>query len=130
MAKSYLIVSLLAALAAGVQSLDTDFPLRIGEAMRLDGTELSLRFLEVQRDSRCPKGTACLVAGEAHVVVRAELGSQLTELLFKVPPDGGDTQSFDRFKVTVIALEPQTEAERRIEASDYVATLRVATDAP
>ncbi len=130
MANSYLIVSFLVALAAGVQSLDTDFPLRIGEAMRLDGTELSLRFLEVQRDSRCPKGTACFVAGEAHVVVRAELGSQLTELLFKVPPDGGDTQSFDRFKVTVIALEPQTEAERRIEASDYVAILRVTTDAP
>ncbi|MDJ0941897.1 MAG: hypothetical protein QNJ30_00405 [Kiloniellales bacterium] len=110
--------------------MDEAFSLRVGEASRLEGTELRLHFLEVPMDSRCPKGTACLVAGEAHVLVKAELGSQLEELLFKVPPGGSDTRRFARYSVTVTALEPQTEAERRIETSDYVATLRVMAETP
>ena len=130
MAKTFLIVSVLAALAGGAQALGEAFSLGVGEASSLEDGELRLRFLAVPRDSRCPRGTNCLVAGEAHVVVQVELGSQRAELLFKVPPDGGDTQSFDRFRITVTALEPQTEAERRIETSDYVATLKVGSEAP
>ena len=110
--------------------MDEPFSLRVGEASSLDEAELRLHFVEVPRDSRCPKGTNCLVPGEARLVVRAELGSRRVELLFKVPPGGSDTQTVDRFKVTVTSLEPQTEAERRIEVSDYVATLRVTAEGP
>ncbi len=130
MAKIHFVVSLAAALAGGAQALDGAFALRVGEASRLDGIELRLHFVGVPRDSRCPKGTSCLVAGEAHVVLRAELGSDTAELLFKVPPSGSDTQDFKGYRVAVTALEPQTEAERQIETSDYVATLQVTTDSP
>ena len=48
MAKSYPIVSLLAALAAGgAQAFDESFSLRVGEASRIDNIELQLLSLKV-----------------------------------------------------------------------------------
>ena len=130
MAKTTLILSLLAALA--VEPRPWTSPSRFGSGKPRASTRPSCgsTSLRCRGIPRCPKGTNCLVPGEARLVVRAELGSRRVELLFKVPPGGSDTQTVDRFKVTVTSLEPQTEADRRIEVSDYVATLRVTAEGP
>ena len=128
MTMTFLLVSILAMTSSGSPGLGEPFSLRVGESLRIEGTGLGLRFTEVARDSRCPKDANCIVAGEARVVIEAELEAESATILFRVPPAGGDTQKFQRFILTVTALEPQTESTRRIDAADYVATMVVTAE--
>ena len=50
---------------------DEPFSLAVGETVTADGTDLSLTFAAVPRDSRCPRDVTCIVAGEAVVVLEA-----------------------------------------------------------
>ena len=100
--------------------------LRVGETLRIGGTNASLTFARVERDSRCPKGVRCIRAGEAVVVfsVREEDGAVST-LTFEVPPGGGASQSFHGYRIQIVGLDPQAETDVEIAPSDYVATIAV-----
>ena len=98
--------------------------LRVGETLSLHGTNISLTFVRVERDSRCPKDARCIRAGEAVVVlsVRQERGGVST-LTFEVPPGGGAAQNFQNYRIQIIGLDPQAEADVEIASTDYVATI-------
>ncbi len=128
MATVFLLVSVLAMVASESPALGEPFSLRVGESLSIKGTDLRLRFAGVTSDSRCPMDVDCIVAGEANVVVEAVREAESVELLFRVPPAGGHTQKLARFTVTITALEPQTVSTRRIETSDYVATMVVTAE--
>ena len=115
-------VTLLGSSYAGI---DESFSLAVGETASVEGTDLSLSFVAVTRDSRCPKDVSCIVAGEAVVVFAARVGGEETELTFKVPPGGKDEQAFGRFTIAIVELEPETDSTKKIDASDYVATVIV-----
>ncbi len=130
MTLTYLLASILAMAASPSPALGEAFPLRVGESLRIEGTDLGLRFTEVARDSRCPTDASCIVAGEAQMVVEAVLDSETVEILFRVPPAGSDAQKLAGFTLAVTALEPQTLSTRRIDSSDYVATMVVTARSP
>ena len=125
-----ILVAFLALAGSDAAALGEPFALRIGESQAFNDAGLGLRFVEVAQDSRCPADVSCIVAGEAHVVIRAEAGSETGELVFKVPPLGSDTLAFGRFTLTVTALEPQTLESRKIEMADFEATIVVTEKAP
>ena len=50
-----------------------DASLRVGESKRL-ATGLTIRFIEITDDSRCPRGTTCIWAGNAAVKVSVSIG--------------------------------------------------------
>ncbi len=124
--KSLLLVAAsLTVLSSGYAGVEESFSLAVGETKTVEGTDLSLRFAAVTRDSRCPKDVSCIVAGEAVVVFVARLGGEDSELTFNVPPGGKDGQSLDRFTISLVELQPETDSTKKIEASDYVATVVV-----
>jgi hypothetical protein len=102
--------------------------LGVGETITIDELGLTLTFVDVPRDSRCPRDVQCIVAGEAHVVLDAERAGETTELTLKIPPGGQDQQSLEELTITITSLEPQTDSTRRIQASDYIATVVVTTE--
>ena len=126
--KTLLSIASLVALSA-FSITDEPFSLAMGETVTADGTDLSLTFAAVARDSRCPRDVTCIVAGEAVVILEARLGGEETELSFKVPPGGGgkDEQELDGFTIIVVELEPETNSTTKIDTSDYVATVVVTT---
>ena len=115
-------------LSWGYAGIDESFSLAVGETASVEGTDLSLRFVAVTRDSRCPKDVSCIVAGEAVVVLGARVGAEDSELMFKVPPGGKDEQAFGRFTIAIVELEPETDSTKNIDAFDYVATVVVTGD--
>jgi hypothetical protein len=100
--------------------------LHVAETLRVSGANATLTFVSVERDSRCPKGTRCIRAGEAVVVLSVREGNgDATTLTFDVPPGGGASQSFHGYRIQIVALDPQTETDVDIAPSDYVATIAV-----
>jgi hypothetical protein len=115
-----------AVLASSATTLFAEpFTMSVGDSVAVDGTDVFLTFVAVPRDSRCPRDVECIVAGEAIVVFEVQRGVQREELTFEVPPGGTDEETFEGLTIHILALEPETDSTRKIEPSDYVATVEV-----
>ena len=104
------------------------FSLKLGETTRVDDTDLSLKFVAVTQDSRCPRDVQCIVAGEAVVVFEARVRERVSELVFRVPPGGGDAvklNGLDGLEIAVVVVEPATDSKRTIEQADYVVKVKI-----
>ena len=111
----------LAALSAASDPIE----LSVGETVAIDGMNLTLTFTAVPRDSRCPRDVNCIVAGEATVVLEATHNGHKTELTFKVPPGNQAEQTLDNISIKIIQLEPETDSTKKINPTDYTATITI-----
>jgi hypothetical protein len=86
--------------------------------------DVTLEFVGVEEDSRCPKGEQCVWAGNARVAVDASVGGKKARVTL-------DTNRGDRVvgvEGRVLKLEdvaPTPIAGRPISKEDYVVTLVV-----
>lgn len=105
--------------------LDQRFTLKVGATMTIDGEGIQVGFESVVSDSRCPKGVQCIRAGEAEIRIwlSQARGRELREL--KTSPPAAAQAVIDRYRITLVSLEPEPTVERELRPSDYVATLVV-----
>ena len=111
--------------SASIVVLDRDFDLKAGETARLEDSDLVMRFEAVTSDSRCPADVTCITAGDALVRlhVRGEgAGDRTLELHAVEEPKEA---IHGPFVIRLEDLRPPPRVGQPIEASDYVATLRI-----
>jgi hypothetical protein len=123
-----LIVSLAACHSSGAPaprpaSLNQEFQLAPKEqAAYGDPQALAVEFVRVVEDSRCPKDTTCVWAGEVKVQVATRLGSAApVEHEIK----SGESATAGPFQVTVVNVQPEKLSTREIPAEEYRVTLKV-----
>lgn len=119
-------------------SLGEVFTIGVGETIFVDlpdlpGTPaLQLRLDAVTDDSRCPRQVACVWAGDATLIVAAEIVGRPAETLelHTSPQPDGPPLAYKSYAVAVADLQPLAERpEDTIEQSAYRAKL-VVTEAP
>jgi len=96
--------------------------LGVGEVASLAGTPVSLRFLGVIEDSRCPTDTTCVWAGEVKVnfeILERKKDSRTVELKI------GERANAGGRVITLQQVEPQPRSNVRIAASGYRAMLKI-----
>lgn len=106
-------------------SLGKEFTLPIGETIDIENENLSIKFVEVVGDSRCPTGVECVWAGEAQCRLRFNIAGSLADMIIVQP--GGDSagkDSFIQYKI-VFKLEPYPQEGKQIVASDYKLVMTV-----
>lgn len=93
--------------------------------------ELAIRIDSVLNDSRCPVDVVCVWEGNAEVRLIFSKSGNETE--FVLNTHGGNNFSSDTiiggFQIELIGLEPDNEAGKSIDQSDYVAEV-VITNTP
>ena len=108
--------------------LDTRFQLKIGQTALIESKNVSVRFLNVTEDSRCPSDVVCVWEGQVTILLSImhndqELGD------FALTIRGGDEtladKTFDGYSIEVMQVEPYPKASEPTQPSDYVATLLV-----
>lgn len=105
-----------------------DFTLRVGQTATIPAAELHLTFVAVTGDSRCPEDVVCVWAGAAPVQLRVQVADRDTTLLLdqtQGPPAG----LVEGWRVELRALNPAPHSARTIPPDEYVATLRVSSNA-
>lgn len=108
--------------------VDESFVLAPGESVEIEGADLTVTFLEVRDDSRCPADVQCVWAGE--VVLSAETiqaGVGETWQLHSGEQGGGSTRAelgSYRLELLGVAPEPRTQGDP-IAPGEYRATFRV-----
>jgi hypothetical protein len=126
-------VTLAIALAACAEnptgaSVDTgsEFQLRAGESVAVEGADLGLRFDLVASDSRCPADAVCITLGDAEAVfTAAEAGRAPTSLTLHTATRDGQRATVGAWTLTLIRLDPYPSSGRPISPGDYRASLRV-----
>jgi hypothetical protein len=96
--------------------------LGVGEAVPVKGTSTSLRFVGLIEDSRCPRDTTCIWAGEVKVRIEfleRSVTSRQSELKLGEGVESGGV------RVTLEGVEPQPMSNARISAQGYRATFSV-----
>jgi hypothetical protein len=88
--------------------------LGIGETGQFNG--VSIKPLAVTEDSRCPSGVQCIQAGTVKVNIEATLDSGVVR---QSTVELGKPVKIDTFTVTLVSVDPQTKANKKIENDDY-----------
>jgi hypothetical protein len=98
-----------------------------GESAQVDSVRIT--FEGVSADSRCPIDVQCFWEGDAAVVVKASEPAREAAALElhtsgRFPREG----TYGRYRVRLVSLTPQPREGEAVPASDYRATLLVATE--
>lgn len=107
--------------------LDNPFQLQPGQTASLEAQKLSVEFVEVVEDSRCPRGVLCTWAGQALILVRVSGSSGDQELTLQLGPRDSVAGVYDGYLFELTALEPYPQAPGKDSPPQppYTATLLV-----
>jgi hypothetical protein len=109
--------------------LGQEFTLAIDQETVLPEAGLTLKFLGVPEDSRCPSKVQCAWIGRAVVSFAAQKTQQKAvdfSLITIHSPDKTDQALIEGYQITLKAIEPQPELpDQPVPAESYRATLLV-----
>jgi hypothetical protein len=113
--------------------LGEEFTLAIDQEASLQEAGLSLKFLGVAEDSRCPSKVQCAWSGRAVIslVAQKEQQKPLDFTLITIhSPDKTDQTIVEGYQITLKAIEPRPELpDQPVPAENYRATLIVESPA-
>ena len=96
--------------------------LRIDQQKTVSAGNLTIKFISVVEDSRCPAGVNCIWAGNGKVKIKVtgkNKKSETFELNTNLSPQ---SVVFQGQEIKLIKLEPSTDKDKQIKAGDYSAT--------
>ncbi len=99
-------------------ALGEEFTLPISKTIDIAGEDLSIEFVKVIEDSRCPTGTECIWVGQANCQMLMIYPDTSLELI--LVQTGGNAATYDYFSYLInFRLEPYPEAKKTITPSEY-----------
>jgi hypothetical protein len=102
--------------------LDRQLTMAAGETRQLS-EGVSLRFIGVPADSRCPGDAICVWAGDA--TVRVEVNSNRSIAERELHTASNQPVFHDGLTISLVSLDPYPFHTRPIQPGDYRATVRV-----
>ena len=105
-------------------ALNVPFTLAAGQSAILDDDDLSVSFVRVLNDSRCPIDATCIQAGDATMSVRAALQDR-PAMTLKLTLFGGATAVYEGFVFHAQQLLPGQQTGRTIPPGAYSVQLLV-----
>ena len=100
--------------------LGANVTLAPGVSVSVKAAAMTVRFMAVTEDSRCPRDVTCVWAGQ--VKVQLVINDVPEEIL-----EGGSTLA-GAYRVTLVRVDPQPVSTARIAPQDYRATLKIDKD--
>ena len=111
---------------ASTVPMGTDFTLAPGESVLVNSGALTLTFVGVTSESRCPTSALiqCVWAGSARIALRATSSAGSRDISLETVANK-DTDTIDHFVVQLVGVTPAPLTSDPIPAAAYRATLRV-----
>ena len=108
------------------QDTGTRMVLAPGEARRVSGTDLTLTFVRLVADSRCPTGVTCIRAGDAAVVVRVDKpSSAAVDLTLHTSGPGSRDAVVHGMLLTLLDVMPYPREDHTPSPKEYRVTLLI-----
>lgn len=97
---------------------------QINKQKKFSKSNLTIKFVSLVEDSRCPEGTDCVWAGNAKIKIEVIKGraKETFEINTNLGPKGA---TYDGYSIELISLTPVPKENIRINRNGYVATFTV-----
>jgi hypothetical protein len=125
-----LIASLMMLLAFGVMPATAarrseTMRVQINKEKRFPKSKLSVRFVELIEDSRCPTDTNCIWAGNAKIKIRVSTKHGRSQELILDTNGPNQAATAEGYSIKLVGLTPAPRSNIRINRNGYVATFEV-----
>lgn len=104
--------------ASVTAELDKAFILEPGQTAVLNSDDLTVKFVKIVSDSRCPTGVQCIWAGEVSSLIEISYQNQKKEMVLKLLGSGEGNDLFTDYKIS-FTVEPYPEYGKELKAEDY-----------
>ncbi len=109
--------------------LNKAFTLGIGKEAILQEEELMIRFVTIEKDSRCPTGMKCVWEGDAEVSLEVKvLGRVAKAITLHTSKRFDQEEKYSLYTLRLVSLTPYPKKGEEINPEDYIVTLRVQKD--
>ena len=109
-------------------SLGQAFDIKVGQEASISSQQLTLKFLSVSEDSRCPQGTNCIWEGNGKVNIELTPTGQTSYVVeLNTAMSLKSEATYLNYKISLLDLQPYPSAGRTIQQSEYIVTVRVST---
>lgn len=114
-------ISVFSCIGATDPPVGEEFSLAVGEIVSVEGAMLSVEFVEVIEDSRCPTGVQCVWEGNGAIMVRTitDAGLEADTLHTNLQPS---VLHLGEIQLELLFLHPFPEAPGTIPTDSYRAT--------
>lgn len=124
MVKKIALIALIAFAAALSASAETG-KVFAGKQKAFQKKKISIKFISLVEDSRCPEGVDCVWAGMAKIKVMVSNKKKASKE-FEVTLQGdSDKIIFEGYEIKLMELTPKPKANTRIDPKSYLATFDV-----
>jgi hypothetical protein len=115
--------------ATGRGATSVLFDVKQGHTERVPASRLKIKFLNVVEDSRCPRGTQCIWAGNAKVKLRVS-DKRRARVFDLNTAKGNQTYSFEGYQIRLVKVAPTPVVNEHIRRGEYVVTLTAIPPGP
>ena len=95
-------MSTFAAFAAKTENVTVE----AGRSKTATTAKITVKFVSVEEDSRCPEGTQCIWAGNARVKITLAKGKKAAKTFMLNSTTQPNTITFEGYDITFVDLEP------------------------
>jgi FlaG/FlaF family flagellin (archaellin) len=96
--------------------------MQVGAQKKAFKNKITVQFIEVVEDSRCPEDVNCVWAGNAKVKIKVRKGSGAWKTLEVNSGNAPQTVEFQGYEIKMTNLTPTPRSNIRINRNGYVAT--------
>jgi len=120
-----LFIAILGMTTIALASKAETLTLKHGQQKTAAKGEITIKFVSVTEDSRCPVGTNCVWAGNAkvHVKVTTRGGGQKTMVMNTSTGPKGD--QYNGWAIYLTSLTPEPKSGKKMNQRSYVATFTI-----
>lgn len=104
---------------------DRQMKLRVNELKAVPGSKISIKFISVLEDSRCPEDANCIWAGNAKLKIKLRKNKGVWKSFELNTNQSEKTISFEGFDISIADLDPKPRSNIRINRYGYTATFKV-----
>jgi hypothetical protein len=109
-------------------SLGQAFDIKVGQVASISSQQLSLTFLSVSQDSRCPKGVNCVWEGNGKVNIQLTSQGQTSDTIeLNTATSLPSEATYLSYKISLLDLQPYPLEGSTIQQAEYRATVRVSS---
>ena len=109
--------------------LEEQFSLNFEKTAIVSPVDIKVKFVKVTEDSRCPSDVVCIWAGQVSVLINVnDNGKDLGDIKLTLGANKDDAvKDIGEYYLKLIVVKPYPISTKRIEPSEYIATLVVST---
>lgn len=107
-------------------NLDSEFLLQFNQSAEIKSEDITVTFLNVTSDSRCPSDVTCVWQGQAGIELDLRKGEEKSTVSLSIGGDSSPEESiFDSYLIQLVDISPYPVSTKDIQSDEYAAKINI-----